>query len=319
MVCGEWNHATQLEERTMRILIGVDGSQAAAVACEFVASRTWPAGTRVTLLGVVVPVLDFVGAPPRLSGDPESATGPGALGQVLDERADALRRAGLGVETVVETGHPEQCLIARAAEMAADLIVVGSRGLGPVASAIRGSVSVHLVDHAGCPVLVVRSPEATRMLLATDGSESSLRIPRILAAWGNAFRGLPVEILSVAPRDAFVTPWGAGYDADGPRSEDFNLHRRIAEYVADEMMELGWHTAATAATGDPSDEIVAAERSWGADLVVTGSRGISTLRRLVAGSVAHDVLLHARSSVLVMRGQVPARMFGSIEAIASPA
>jgi nucleotide-binding universal stress UspA family protein len=39
---------------------------------------------------------------------------------------------------------------------------------------------------------------------------------------------------------------------------------------------------------------------------VTGSRGIGTLRRLVSGSVSHDVLMHARSSVLVVRGGVPA-------------
>ena len=52
------------------------------------------------------------------------------------------------------------------------------------------------------------------MLLATDGTRSSLGIPRVLAAWGNAFRGLPVEVLSVAPRNAFVTPWGSAGDEE---------------------------------------------------------------------------------------------------------
>jgi len=301
----------------MRILIGVDGSHAADVACELVASLTWPVGTRVTLAGAVVPTVDIVG--PVLGGDTTSATERTALGLVLEERAESLRRARLSVETSVEFGRPEELLIERAAETFADLIVVGSRGLGPVASAIRGSVSAHLVDHAGCPVLVVRSPEVSRMLLATDGTESSLRIPRLLAGWGSAFRGVPVEILSVAPRDAFVTPWGAGHEADGALSPDMGLHERIAEQVADEMMELGWHAAAVAVAGDPGREIVAAEREWGADLVVTGSRGISTLRRLVAGSVAHDVLLHACSSVLVMRGHVPARIRQPAAAFLAPA
>jgi nucleotide-binding universal stress UspA family protein len=286
----------------MRILIGVDGSPAADVACRFVASRTWPAGTRVTLLGAFDPAADST-----------------ALGVVLEDRAEGLRRCGLSVETSLERGRPEELLVERAAETFTDLIVVGSRGLGPVASAVLGSVSAHLVDHAGCPVLVARSPDPTRMLLATDGTASSLRVPRLLDAWGNAFRGLPVEILSVAPRDAFVTPWGAGYDVGGALSPDVGLHERIAEQVADEMMELGWHAAAIAVAGDPGREIVAAEREWGADLVVTGSRGISTLRRLVAGSVAHDVLLHAHSSVLVMRGQVPARIRQPVLALASPA
>jgi nucleotide-binding universal stress UspA family protein len=100
---------------------------------------------------------------------------------------------------------------------------------------------------------------------------------------------------------------------------DLVVHRRIAEQVADEMMELGWHAAAAAVAGDPGREILAAEREWRADLIVTGSRGISTLRRIVAGSVAHDVLLHARSSVLVMRGQVSARIRQAVAQLATPA
>jgi nucleotide-binding universal stress UspA family protein len=285
----------------MRILIGVDGSRAADLACDLVASRTWPTGTRVNLLGVTASV-NSNESEPRVAR-------PYTIGLdvVLEERADMLRRSGLSVQHGVELGRPDEVLLRRAADWFADLIVVGSRGLGPVASAIRGSVSAHLIDHAGCPVLVARSAEATRMLLATDGTASSRNIPRVLSAWGNAFRGLPVEVISVAPRDAFVTPWGVGYEdereATGP---DLVLHEGIAEAVADELTELGWHAAAVARAGDPGREIVSAGAEWGADLIVTGSRGISTLRRLMAGSVAHDVLLHARSSVLVVRGLVPA-------------
>jgi nucleotide-binding universal stress UspA family protein len=111
-------------------------------------------------------------------------------------------------------------------------------------------------------------------------------------------------VVSVAPRHGFVTPWGAGEEAGD--DEELELHQGIAEQVADELMELGWHAAAIARTGSPDHEIVAAGEEWGADLIVTGSRGIGTLHRLLGGSVAHEVLLHTRSSVLVMRGHVPA-------------
>lgn len=288
----------------MRILIGVDGSPAADVACEFVERRTWPQGTRARLIGVVEPLVDWTGVAP-----PSGGTHPldqAALELVLEERADALRRLGLGVETSAEHGHAADVLIDRATESFTDLIVVGSRGLGPVARIVLGSVSTHLADHARCPVLVVRSPEATRMLLATDGSRSSLGIPRVLAAWGNAFRGLPVEVLSVAPRNAFVTPWGGTGDDEVTEPDELSVHEGMAREVADEMMELGWHAAAVARVGDPARQIVATGLEWRADLIVTGSRGLGTLRRMVEGSVAHDVLLHARSSVLVVRGLVPA-------------
>ncbi|HET9417045.1 MAG TPA: universal stress protein [Candidatus Limnocylindria bacterium] len=285
----------------MRIVIGVDGSGAARVATEFVAKRTWPVGTRVTLVAAVEPVVDWSGLAPMQADriDEQRA----ALEAVLDEPAEELRIGNLVVETAVEVGFPADRLIAVADEQFADLIVVGNRGRGPATSAVLGSVSAHLVDHAPCPVLVVRSPSASRMLLATDGTPSSQSIPRVLAAWGPAFRGLHTEVLSVASRDGFVTPWAPADSADA----DLVLHEGIAQQVADEMLELGWETAAVVRTGDPSHEIVQGGREWGADLIVTGSRGLGTLERLLRGSVAHDVLLHTHSSVLVVRGLVPAR------------
>lgn len=288
----------------MRIVIGVDGSRAATTACEFVANRVWPLGTRVELTAALEPVVDWTGLAPV----PADAvrTEREVFEIELAERAAALRQAGLVVETRVENGRAVAVLIARADADFADLIVVGSRGLGPAASAVFGSVSAELVDHACCPVLVARSPSATRMLLATDGTPSSHSIPSVLAAWRDAFRGMPVEVLSVAPRDGFVTPWVS--EAEDAPTGELALHEGIAQSVADEMMNLGWHAAAVARLGEPSRQIVDAGLEWGADLIVTGSRGIGTLRRLIGGSVAHDVLLHARSSVLVVRGQVPARI-----------
>lgn len=301
----------------MRILMGVDGSSTSRVACEFVGGRAWPSGTRICLLAAIEPVVDWTGlAPPHADAIEAERVG---LSVMLHDRAAELRRVGLAVETVVEVGRAEDLLSARAAETFSDLIVVGSRGLGPAASALLGSVSAHLVDHAGCPVLVVRSPSAHRMLLATDGTESSRSTPRVLAAWGDAFKGLPVEVVSVAPRERFITPWAFLEDDDvaSDRDPELVLHAATASAVADELIELGWRAAAVARCGDPGRQIVVASTETGADLIVTGSRGIGTLHRLVTGSVAHDVLMHARSSVLVVRGHVPAGIRDAV--VARPA
>jgi nucleotide-binding universal stress UspA family protein len=119
-------------------------------------------------------------------------------------------------------------------------------------------------------------------------------------------------VLSVASADRFFSPIG---------DEELALHERFAEQVAEELMELGWNTAATARVGDPSQQIVSESREWRADLIVTGSRGVGTLRRIIGGSVAHDVLLHARSSVLVVRGHVtaPEKAFATGSVFATPA
>jgi nucleotide-binding universal stress UspA family protein len=53
--------------------------------------------------------------------------------------------------------------------------------------------------------------------------------------------------------------------------------------------------------GDAAAEIVAEAESWGADLVVMGSRGRTGLTRILLGSVARNVLQGSRSSVLIVR------------------
>jgi nucleotide-binding universal stress UspA family protein len=287
----------------MRIVIGVDRSPEAEQACWFVADRTWPPGTRAVLVAASQPRVELASF--AAVGVDTLVDDRHAVEALLDERADVFRRVNLPVETEIGVGPAAEVLMEAAAGHFADLIVVGSRRRGPLSSAVLGSVSAFLADHAPCPVLVVRAPTASRMLVATDGTHSSRSIPTVLASWGPAFRGLPVEVVSVAPRHGFVTPWAAGGEETAD-DEELELHQGIAEQVADELMELGWHAAAIVRTGAPDHEIIAAGEEWGADLIVTGSRGIGTLHRLLSGSVAHEVLLHARSTVLVMRGQVPA-------------
>lgn len=285
----------------MRVLVGVDGSRAARIAGDFVSGRDWPSGTAIRLVAAVEPTLDWTGlAPVPIDANEHERA---MLSAVLDELAEPLRARGYRVEAVLEQGRAAELLDAHAAEWAADLVVVGNRGHGAAASAVLGSVSAHLVDHAPCPVLVARSPTASRMLVAADDTPSARSIPHVLAAWGDAFRGLSVEVLSVSTPEGRALPVGLVAEDDS----DLALHRQIADAVAADLARMGWTAAPEVRIGDPGRAIVATGREWGADLIVTGSRGLGTLRRMVLGSVAHDVLLHARSSVLVMRGNVPAR------------
>jgi len=81
----------------------------------------------------------------------------------------------------------------------------------------------------------------------------------------------------------------------------------MADEMAARLVAGGWLAASVLRYGDAPRQIEAAAVEWGADLIITGSRGLSGLRRVLIGSVAHHVLLHSRCSVLVMRGHVPAR------------
>ena len=229
----------------------------------------------------------------------------------LPGEADRLRRTGIEVETHARSGDPADALIDVGDQVGADLIIVGSRGLGVTASALLGSVSAALVDHAPCPVLVARGGAVTRILLATDGSRSSEAIPAVLLAW-RIFRDPPIDVLSVAPPSGMgeVPFLVAGLVSGGQRLADarheVDRYRVMAEEMAARLTAGGWHANAMVRAGEAAQEIEAAAAEWGDDLIITGSRGLSGLGRLLLGSVAHHVLLHSRGSVLVMRGHVPA-------------
>ena len=294
----------------MRIVVGVDGSSASLTALGLVTSTAWPAGTQIRLVTASELPVDWSGMAPTSSAIALDGAKHGGLDS-LHRLAERLRHNGYPTETVIVRGRPADILLAEANALRADLIIVGSRGLGVTASALLGSVSAALVDHAPCPVLVARGEAVTRILLATDGSRSSEAIPSVLLAWG-IFRDAPIDVLSVAPPSGMgeVPFLVAGLVSGGQRLADarheVDRYRVMAEEMAARLTAGGWHANAMVRAGEAAQEIEAAAAEWGDDLIITGSRGLSGLGRLLLGSVAHHVLLHSRGSVLVMRGHVPA-------------
>ena len=75
----------------------------------------------------------------------------------LGEQVQRMREAGGEVaEAHLRLGRPDAEIVELAKELGAGLIVLGSRGLGPLRSALMGSVSESVIRHARCPVMVVR-------------------------------------------------------------------------------------------------------------------------------------------------------------------
>jgi len=152
------------------ILIATDGSDEALHAANFLYELVNPATVRqITVLAVIHPLEST----PFFSG---VAMGGGALlseetwnslNQSLEQNAndaaartrDALARLTANIAVVVRTGSPAEEITDAAKALGADLIVMGSRGLGGVRSALLGSVSDRVLHLAHCPVLVVRPPE----------------------------------------------------------------------------------------------------------------------------------------------------------------
>ncbi|MBR6906295.1 MAG: universal stress protein, partial [Selenomonadaceae bacterium] len=77
-------------------------------------------------------------------------------GNVILERAQQMVPSGIETETISETGSPAVVILDVAESLKADLIVMGSRGLGVVKGVLLGSVSQYIVEQSECPVLVVK-------------------------------------------------------------------------------------------------------------------------------------------------------------------
>ena len=158
---------------TVRILLAIDGSRSSIQARDLVASLSIPGRSSVTMLTAYdIPVAWF--GEPVAAGGARLAEAAEAVRREADATLDRLAAPFIGrdwsVERRVVRGRASGVIVEAAADMAADLIVLGSRGHGPIASMLLGSVSAEVVERAGCSVLVARGASASRLLVATDGS-----------------------------------------------------------------------------------------------------------------------------------------------------
>ncbi|HXR26632.1 MAG TPA: universal stress protein [Candidatus Baltobacteraceae bacterium] len=278
----------------MRALLALDGSPSSLAAASLAASLAWPTGSLIDVVGVAARA---------------NAAGPARheLEPMLDAAAASLSRESLVVRRTTVVGRPGTVVVERAAELRAELVIVGSRGHGPLRSMLLGSVSAEVVDHAPCPVLVVRRPVADSLLVAVDGSPSADGAVRYLIA-NRILAGRPVEVLSVAPGPDLpdVAPLPEGADrplepAEGRLVEDRWRAEAVAANAARSLDESGYTVRWSIGTGDAAHEIIEAAANFGSGLIVVGSRGHTGLTRLLLGSVARNVLLHTDASVLVVR------------------
>ena len=146
------------------ILVAVDGSDHANKAVDLAADLAKHYEADVT----VMHVLSDPGAytiPPSLKEYAaleqvfvtEHDLLEGAAESIVERAAGRIERAGRPrPKTEIITGHPAHTIVHRAAEMDADIILMGSRGLGGIESMLLGSTSHKVAHLAGCTVVTVK-------------------------------------------------------------------------------------------------------------------------------------------------------------------
>ncbi len=138
------------------IIVGVDGSGHSQRALEWAAREAGTRQTSLTVLTVRQAIAGWTGAPVvyPLTGGPTLEDARELVQRETDKALEAIvgqRPAEVTVRVI--DGFPADELL-RAAEDA-EMLVVGSRGVGGFARLLMGSVSSQVTHHAKCPVVVI--------------------------------------------------------------------------------------------------------------------------------------------------------------------
>lgn len=295
----------------MRVLLATDGSAASEMAIDLAAGVSWPDGSAIRVVSVVEPVAALPAAAwaPVLAEDTEEQVEQqmASARQVVERAARRLAQSGAEIEHDAMRGRAASCIVEDAREFGADLILIGSRGHGTIASMLLGSVSAEVSDHAPCPVLVARTPWLTRAVLGVDGS-SYARLAEDWLARCPILKGIAVEATSVADLEmswvsdlAASSAYAHGDPFADTRREIVAEHERIAADATHRLCEAGLHATARVVEGDAATELLRVARDDQADIICVGTHGRTGLTRLLQGSVARNVMLHAPCSVLIIR------------------
>ena len=295
-----------MTETRPAVVVGLDGSDAARAALDWALETAHLRALPVHILHTWSVPLPPVALGPAVSGPSEDALREAAQ-TLLDEAVAHAHAVAPDVEVVaaLRTAAPAGALIDASA--GAEVVVVGSRGLGTFAELLVGSVSVQVATHAQSPVAVVRprevgeptGPDAGRIVVGVDGSELSLAAAQ--RAYEEAsLRGREVTVLHAWEAPFFDAP-GTSLDVE-----------RITQDIQDEQQELMLESTAGLSERYPdvpvehrlalgSGQQVLTDASRGAELLVVGSRGRGGFASLMLGSVSHAVLHHAACPVLIVR------------------
>jgi nucleotide-binding universal stress UspA family protein len=302
------------------VLIGYDGSEGAAAAVERAAELIGPGRAVVAHVWDSLAELLLHTDVHGLSGTMRAAAeeldedDKREAAQIAERGADLAASVGFAAEPVSARGKPKAwpTLLELADLHDAAAIVVGSRGLGKVASALLGRVSSGVLDHARRPVLVVPPLEEEHppgpLVIGYDGSEQARAAIEVA---GPLFAVREVVVETVWISYAGISPAavaGAPVAVVSKAAEELDREveqdaRRTAHEGARLAATQGFEVQTEIAQADAGvwRPLLDTAHAHRAAAVVVGSRGRSAMGATLLGSVSRALVHHAPAPVLVVR------------------
>eukprot|EP00245_Coleochaete_scutata_P007536 TRINITY_DN22985_c0_g1_i1.p1 TRINITY_DN22985_c0_g1~~TRINITY_DN22985_c0_g1_i1.p1 ORF type:complete len:343 (-),score=68.25 TRINITY_DN22985_c0_g1_i1:541-1569(-) len=322
-----------------KVVMGIDSSEESAVSFLWALTNFVRPGDR--LIAVYAQQLNYrdypsindgtdFGLDMYMSPDMLESIGKKAeeASQTLLERyMKVAAEAKTHCEGMVLRGDPRDKIVEMLEEIKAEVLIVGSRGLGAIKRAFLGSVSDYLAHHAPCPILIVKNkPEASpednpletdyerRIVVAVDKSESA----SYAFTWALENFCKPtdhVTALHVTPPAMYTYPTAI------MGSDELNMGSFYVNPETRENLEKSAHDAGEAllqqyiqqakalnipcegrvVSGEARDVIMSEVGRLNANALVVGSRGMGLIRRAILGSVSDYVSHSCPCPVLIVR------------------
>lgn len=286
-------------ELARRIVVGFDGSEGALLALDWAAAEA----------GRTDSVLEVHAAYPAGYSFVTSAEVREEMGRLAEQGVDHVHEVAPNVVTKAVGSDTSPVAALVEASKGADLLVIGSRGLGGFRGLLLGSVSHKCAMHAHCPVVVVRPTEKSedelqqtwqpsdRIVVGVDGSPSSTDALRWAFSEAERTGGTVVAVTCwIWPARfnwAVPTPVTMAEDAEAIVRDAVEPLKTAHPEVLVETKVIPNH---------PAPALVA--ESERARMVVVGSRGHGEFVGSLLGSVSEYCVSQSHCPVVVMRGQL---------------
>ena len=247
-------------------------------------------------------------------GDAGHVPYPGSRDDIIARIRHSIERAGataLNARALAQEGRATEAIVNCAAALKADLLAMGTHGLGGFHRLLLGSVTEKAVRTATCPVLTVPPwAPATRpapivfkkILCPIDFSPSALKAVQYALELGREADGCVTVLYALE----YLDP------EEPCEHVDFDIRRRRQHFVDHARERLHAQLAQESRTWCEIEEIVAIDRAYKAileraavsmtDLIVMGAQGTGGLELMLYGSNTQHVVRAATCPVLTVRG-----------------
>ena len=214
--------------------------------------------------------------------------------KILRKAEDLFREDGIEIDSrLITCEDPAESIIELVKDEGYDLVVIGNRAEHQSERYALGSVTEKVARHAECTVFIVKKKTLLeKILVAADGSKHADRALEYAVQLAKKYR-VNLALLHVEDDNLIRIGGPQVLDCIGTVGESIleNASTKIQGVAFAKFMKYG----------NPAETIIKMAKKGNVDLIVVGSRGLSSVKRFLLGSVSDDISMHSRSSVLIVR------------------